>query len=80
MPNKSWTLEPEIEAFMQVIELPPNEFMQQLAAERAPLEAAAPKLGEQAPAFSALPYHSFSHGWDRTRLSRPPSFSPLLRT
>jgi hypothetical protein len=52
MPNKTWTLEPEIDAFMKVIELPPNEFMQQLAAERAPIEAAAPKIGEKAPAFS----------------------------
>jgi len=53
MPKTSWTLEPEIDAFMQVIELPPDDFMQQLAAERAPIEVAAPKTGEQAPAFSA---------------------------
>jgi hypothetical protein len=53
MSNNSWTLEPEIDAFMQVIELPPDDYMQQLASERAPIEAAAPKVGEKAPVFSA---------------------------
>ena len=39
MPDNRWTLEPEIDAYLEVIELPPDEFMQQLAAERAPIEA-----------------------------------------
>ncbi len=52
MPDNRWTLEPEIDAYLEVIELPPDEFMQQLAAERAPIEAAAPKAGEAAPDFS----------------------------
>jgi hypothetical protein len=53
MPDTRWTLEPEIDAYLEVIELPPDEFMQQLAAERAPIEAAAPKPGEAAPGFTA---------------------------
>jgi len=53
MPDTRWTLEPEIDAYLEVIELPPDEFMQQLAAERAPIEAAAPKPGESAPEFTA---------------------------
>jgi thyroxine 5-deiodinase len=53
MSDTRWTLEPEIDAYLEVIELPPDEFMQQLAAERAPIEAAAPKPGDSAPAFTA---------------------------
>jgi hypothetical protein len=53
MPDDRWTLEPDINAYLEVIELPPDEFMQQLGAERAPLEAAAPREGEAAPAFTA---------------------------
>jgi hypothetical protein len=53
MSDTRWTLEPDIDAYLEVIELPPAEFMQQLAAERAPLEEAAPQPGEAAPEFRA---------------------------
>jgi hypothetical protein len=53
MTDTRWTLEPAIDAYLEVFELPPEEFMQQLAAERAPIEAAAPKEGERAPDFTA---------------------------
>jgi hypothetical protein len=53
MTDARWTLEPEIDAYLEVIELPPEPFMKQLAAERAPIEAAAPKVGDAAPVFTA---------------------------
>ncbi len=53
MTAERWTLDPAIDAFLATMELPPKEFMAQLAAERAPIEAAAPKLGESAPEFTA---------------------------
>jgi len=53
MTETRWTLDPAIDDFMKTIELPPQSFMDELAAQRAPLEAAAPKPGEAAPAFTA---------------------------
>lgn len=53
MTENRWTLDPAIEDFMATIELPPASFMEKLAAERAPFEAAAPKVGETAPEFTA---------------------------
>jgi len=53
MTDTRWTVEPEIDAYLETIELPPASFMQELAAKRAPIEAAAPKVGEAAPAFTA---------------------------
>ncbi len=53
MSDKAWTLDPAIDDFMATIELPPKSFMDELAAQRMPLEAAAPKVGERAPEFKA---------------------------
>ncbi len=53
MTDTRWTLDPDIDASLENFELPPKAFMEQLAAERAPLEAAAPKVGEPAAAFMA---------------------------
>ena len=53
MTDKRWTLDPAIDEFMQTIEMPPEPFMENLAAARGPVEAAAPKVGDAAPDFSA---------------------------
>jgi peroxiredoxin len=53
MADTRWTVDPDIDAYLETMELPPASFMQQLAAARAPIEAAAPKVGEPAPAFTA---------------------------
>lgn len=53
MTENRWTLNQAIDASMETLELPPAPFMEQLTAERAPIEAAAPKVGEPAPAFTA---------------------------
>jgi hypothetical protein len=53
MTENNWTLDPAINASMETFELPPASFMEQLAAERAPIEAGAPKVGEPAPEFAA---------------------------
>jgi len=53
MTDTRWTLDPAIDLSLETLELPPAPFMEQLMAERAPLEAAAPKVGEPAPSFAA---------------------------
>lgn len=53
MTDTRWTLDPAIDASLETFKLPPASFMEQLAAWRAPLEEAAPKVGEPAPAFKA---------------------------
>lgn len=53
MTDDRWTLDPAIDEFMSSIALPPKSFMENLAAERMPLEAAAPQVGASAPGFSA---------------------------
>ena len=53
MANSRWTLDPDIDAFLATMELPPAPFMQQLMAERMPLEQAAPQVGSRAPSFRA---------------------------
>lgn len=53
MTDDRFTLDPIIDAFLETMEMPPKPFMEKLAAERAPLEAAAPTVGDAAPAFSA---------------------------
>jgi hypothetical protein len=77
MPDNRWTLEPEIDAYLEVIELPPDEFMQQLAAERAPIEAAAPKAGE-AEKGAGFIFHKVQHQAELAR-DRPADPSPPLR-
>jgi hypothetical protein len=52
MTDKRWTCDPGIDAFLARMTLPDPEYMQQLAAERGRLEAAAPKPGEAAHDFS----------------------------
>ena len=52
MSDTRWTLDPAIDAFVSGMTMPSPDFMQKLAAERAPLEAAAPGVGDAAPAFS----------------------------
>jgi len=53
MDASRWTLDPEIDAFLATMELPPAPFMEQLMAERMPVEQAAPQVRSQAPAFQA---------------------------
>ena len=53
MTDKRWTLDPEIDAYLATMELPPAPFMQKLGAARAPIEAGAPKVGDPAPGFTA---------------------------
>ncbi|HJP38352.1 MAG: redoxin domain-containing protein [Gammaproteobacteria bacterium] len=53
MTDSSWTLDPVINASMETLKLPPEEDLKALMAKRAPMEARAPKVGEQAPAFTA---------------------------
>ena len=53
MAESRWTLDPDIDAFLATMELPPAPFMEQLMAERMPLEQAAPQVGSQAPLFQA---------------------------
>jgi len=53
MTDQRWTLDPGIDAFLSTMQLPPAEFMQKLAAERAVHEAAAPRVGDPAPEFRA---------------------------
>lgn len=53
MTDIRWTLDPEIDAFLATMKLPPDDYMQQLAAERAVFEAAAPAVADKAPSFRA---------------------------
>ncbi len=53
MTDDRWTLDPTIDAYLATMELPPDDFMQKLAAERAVHEAAAPRVDESAPEFRA---------------------------
>lgn len=48
-----WTLDPAIDAYLATMTLPPDDYMQKLAAERAVVEATAPKVAERAPDFRA---------------------------
>ena len=52
MADKRWTCDHDIDAFLETMELPSPAFMAKLAAERAPIEAAAPQPGDPAPGFS----------------------------
>jgi len=54
MTESDWTLDPKINASMETFELPPASFMEKLMAERAPIEAGAPQVGNPAPEFEAL--------------------------
>jgi len=53
MTDNHWTLDSAINASMETFELPSASFLEKLAAERAPIEAGAPKVGEPAPDFAA---------------------------
>jgi hypothetical protein len=53
MSESRWTLDADIDAFLETMELPAAPFMENLMAERMPLEKAAPEVGSSAPAFSA---------------------------
>jgi hypothetical protein len=53
MADSRWTLDPDIDAFLETMELPPAPFMENLMAERMPLEQAAPEVGSPAPPFRA---------------------------
>ncbi|MAF84750.1 MAG: redoxin domain-containing protein [Gammaproteobacteria bacterium] len=53
MTDTPWTLDPVINASMETLKLPPEADLEKLMAERAPMEARAPKVGERAPAFTA---------------------------
>jgi len=53
MTDNRWTLDPSIDAYLSTMQLPAEEFMQQLAAERAVHEAAAPCVDDPAPEFRA---------------------------
>jgi len=53
MTDHNWTLDPAINVSMETFELPPASFMEKLMAERAPIEAGAPKVGDPAPEFEA---------------------------
>ncbi len=53
MTDNQWTLDTAINTSMETLKLPPASFMEQLAAERAPIEAGAPKVGAAAPTFVA---------------------------
>jgi len=48
-----WTSDPAVNDFLATMELPPEPVMKQYIAERVVLEAAAPKIGEQATDFLA---------------------------
>jgi len=52
MNDKRWTLDPEINDYLAGM-VPPKEIIERLIVERGPIEAAAPKTGEQAPDFAA---------------------------
>jgi hypothetical protein len=51
MTENNWTLDPQINASMETFELPSASFLEKLMAERAPIEAGAPRVGEPAPEF-----------------------------
>jgi hypothetical protein len=51
--DSPWTSDPAVNDYLATMELPPEPVMQQYIAERAPLEAAAPKVGEVVPDFRA---------------------------
>jgi hypothetical protein len=53
MADEPWTLDPEIDAYLATMELPPEPFMQELMAQRMPIEEAAPREGDPAPDFRA---------------------------
>jgi hypothetical protein len=50
--KEPWTTDTAINDFLETLELPPEPVVKQYMAERAPLEAAAPAEGSQAPDFS----------------------------
>ena len=53
MTDRHWTLDPEIDAFLHTMPPPPEEMMERLMRERAPIEQSAPKPGDRAPDFEA---------------------------
>ncbi|MFQ5635372.1 MAG: deiodinase-like protein [Gammaproteobacteria bacterium] len=53
MSDDRWTRDPVIDAYLANMKLPPKPFMDRLEAERAVHEAAAPKMGDAAPPFTA---------------------------
>ncbi|MDP6436206.1 MAG: redoxin domain-containing protein [Gammaproteobacteria bacterium] len=53
MADARWTLDHDIDAYLATMKLPPADYMQELAAKRAPIEAGAPQVGDPAPVFTA---------------------------
>ena len=53
MTDNRWTLDPAIDAFLATMQMPPADYMQKLAAERAVIEAAAPNIADSAREFRA---------------------------
>jgi alkyl hydroperoxide reductase subunit AhpC len=52
MADDRWTTNPDIDVFLETLEIPSEEMKQQYLAARMPLEEAAPKVGDKAPDFS----------------------------
>ena len=53
MADRHWTLDPEIDEYLDNMQPPPKEMMERLVREREPIEQAAPEPGDQAPDFEA---------------------------
>jgi hypothetical protein len=53
MSDTPWTRDPAVEQFMTTFELPADPFIEKLTADRAVIEAVAPRAGEAAPEFRA---------------------------
>jgi hypothetical protein len=51
MSDTPWTRDPAVEQFMTTFELPAEPFIEKLTADRAVIEAVAPRVGEAAPEF-----------------------------
>jgi hypothetical protein len=51
MSDTPWTRDPAVERFMTTFELPAEPFIEKLTADRALIEAVAPRVGEAAPEF-----------------------------
>ena len=63
METRRWTLDADINESMLDMKGPPPDMLEQLMKERAPIEKAAPKAGDQAPDFEA---ERLSHDGERT--------------
>lgn len=53
MANRHWTLDHEIDEYLEKMRPPPKEIMDKLVREREPIEQAAPRPGDPAPDFTA---------------------------